>query len=75
MNKEYYNNCIKQFIKELMEEKESIVEDITIISTHLKEFKSETQDLSKYDINSINEQRNNLGAIYELISDLDKLLK
>lgn len=75
MNKEYYKNCIKQFIKELMEEKDSIVEDISNIATYLSEHKTESQDLGRLDISAINERRNNMGAIYQLIEDLNDLLK
>lgn len=72
MNKEYYNNVIKKIIKELIEEKDSIVENITNISTYI-EFEKESQDLCKNDLDTINLERNNIGAIYKLIEDLEKL--
>ena len=74
MNKEYYNNCIKQFIKELMEEKENYASEIGEIATYI-DFQSENNNLGRLDISAINEKRNNMGAIYELIENLNKLIK
>ena len=74
MNKEYYNNCIKEFIQELIYEKDSIVEDIENITTYI-DFKSDSQDLRNSDITSVNQKRNNIGAIYQLIEDLGQLKK
>lgn len=74
MNKEYYNNCIKQFIKELMEEKENYASEIGEIAKYI-DFQSENNNLGRLDISAINEKRNNMGAIYELIENLNKLIK
>lgn len=74
MNKEYYNNCISQFIRKLIDEKESIVEDIENITTYI-DFQKDSQDLSNIDLCSVNKKRNDIGAIYQLIEDLEKLKK
>lgn len=74
MSKEYYNNCIKQYIKELIEEKENYASEIGEIATFL-DFRDKDTSLDKYDIAAINEKRSNMSAIYQLIEDLDKLLK
>lgn len=74
MNKEYYKNCIKQFIKELMEEKDNYASEIGEIATYL-DFQNENNNLDRLDISAINEKRNNMSTIYQLIEDLDKLLK
>lgn len=77
MNKEFYNAYVNQFIKQLIEEKERVVEDIIEISstfeTHGKMPKS--LDLSKDEIRRINLLRNSMGALYQLIEDLEKLKK
>lgn len=74
MNKDYYNNCIKQYIKELIEIKDNYIEEIQEIATYI-DFQKDKQDLDRLDLLSINEKRNNIGAIYQLIEDLDKLRK
>lgn len=74
MNKEYYNNCLKQFVKELIELKENYVEEIQEIATYI-DFQEDNNDLDRLDLGAINEKRNNIGAIYQLIEDLDRLLK
>ena len=75
MNKEYYNNCIKKYIKDLIEEKDSIAIDIENIASYIDFTEKEDKSLSNCDIKGINERRNNIGAIYQLIEDLDKLIK
>ncbi len=74
MNKQYYNNCIKQYIKELMEIKDDYAREIEEIATYL-DFQNENNNLDRLDIAAINEKRNNMVAIYQLIEDFDKLLK
>lgn len=74
MNKEYYKNCIKQFIKELMEEKENYASEIGEIATFL-DFRDKDTSLDRLDIAAINEKRSNMSTIYQLIEDLDELLK
>lgn len=72
MNKEYYKNCLKQYIKELIEIKENYVDEISNIATYI-DFQAKNNNLDRLDLLAINEKRNNIGAIYKLIEDLDKL--
>ena len=72
MNKEYYNNCIKQYIRELIEIKDDYAREIGEIATYI-DFQKEKQDLDRLDLSAINEKRNNIGAIHQLIEDLEKL--
>ena len=74
MNKDFYNNCIKQYIQDLIETKESCVENIQNIATYIN-FMKDSQNLDEVDLSAINEERNNIGAIYQLIEDLEKLMK
>lgn len=73
MNKEYYNNCIKQYIKELIELKEDYSREIGEIATFL-DFRDKDTSLDTYDIAAINEKRSNMSAIYQLIEDFNNLL-
>ena len=75
MNKEYYNNCINRVIQFLIEEKETYCEEITEIATHLGDYESDNKNLDRLNLGAINDKRNNMGAIYELIADLEKLRK
>lgn len=72
MNKEYYKSCIKDIINELINKKDLLCGDIDNIAAYI-DFQSENNDLSKIDIIHINEKRNNMGAIYKLIEDLERL--
>lgn len=77
MNKELYNNNIKKYIKYLIEKKEQYVNEITEIATYIEIHNAEKDNcnLTKYDIEEINEKRQFIVAISELIHDLDKLIK
>ena len=75
--KNYYNVYIDKFINDLIAEKDEIVEDITTIATSF-EYQGEIPkflDLKSKEVEMINSQRNNIGAIYQLINDLEKLRK
>ena len=74
MNKEFYNKHIKEYIRNLIEEKDKIAEDISINATYI-DFNSKTTNLSQFDINEINKMRNNISTIYQLIEDLNELMK
>lgn len=72
MNKDFYKNCIKSYIKELIEIKDNYSEEIADISTYI-DIQAKDNNLNRSDTLVINEKRNNMGAIYKLIEDLDKL--
>lgn len=76
MNKEYYNNCLKQYIRELMEIEENYINEIgeiaSFVETH--DIEKDNCNLSRLDILAINEKRGNIVAIGELIHNLDKLI-
>lgn len=72
MNKDFYKNCIKSYIKELIEIKDNYSEEIAYISTYI-DIQAKDNNLNRSDTLAINEKRNNMGAIYKLIEDLDKL--
>lgn len=74
MSIEEYNNYIRRFIKELIEEKDLLSEEISSIATFINH-EEESQDLDNFDIQAINIKRNCMESIYQLIEDLDKLIK
>lgn len=75
MNKKY-NELLNSAIDILIEKKDYFVENINDIAS-IVEYHSynDNVDLSKSDIETINEDRQYLLAIYKLINDLDKLRK
>ena len=77
MNKEFYNHNLKMYIKELIKLKEDYVNEICEITSYIETHssKKENYNLTQFDIEEINEKRNYIAAIYELISDIDKLIK
>lgn len=75
--KDFYNAYIYRIVNELIAEKDTIVEEINTIASTF-EYHGEIPkklDLKQEEINKINSQRNNMGAIYQLIGDLEKLKK
>ena len=70
-----YNNLINKEISFLIEKKDDYCSEIMEIATHLGDFETENVDLDRLDISAINEKRRTMKAIYDLISDLDKLKK
>ena len=77
MNKDFYNHNLKMYIKELIKLKEDYVNEICEITSYIETHgeKKENYNLTQFDIEEINEKRNYIAAIYELISDIDKLIK
>ena len=74
MNKEYYNKLINEEIKYLIEKKEDLVLEISEIATTFEYHSIEDKvDLNKLEISTINEKRQTISAIYELINNLDNL--
>ena len=65
----YYKNLIDKEIKYLIEEKENLVEEITNIATYFEK----DINLTRLDIEAINDKRQEIKAIYDLIEDLNKL--
>ena len=74
MSIEEYNNYIRRFIRELIEEKDLLSEEISSIATFINH-EEESQDLDNFDIQAINIKRNCMESIYQLIEDLYKLIK
>lgn len=74
MNKDYYNKLIEEKIKNLLEKEEELCREITEIAT-MFEYHSEEEcvSLSIGDIFDINEKRQQMYTIGELIHNLDKL--
>lgn len=74
MNKYYYNKLIEEEIKYFLEKEEDLCREITEIAT-IFEYHSLEDDISlgRLEINAINEKRQQLFAIGELIHNLDKL--
>lgn len=74
MNKDYYNKLIEEEIKNLLEKEEELCREITEIATIFEYHSLEDNvNLSRLEINEINEKRQQLFAIGELIHNLDKL--
>ena len=75
MEKEYIS-LINSVIDTLIERKDYFVEGINDIASVIEYHSfNENYNLSKNDIDSINENRRYIIAIYKLISDLEELKK
>lgn len=74
MNKDYYNELINEQIKYLLEKEELLNREITEIATTFEYHSLEDNvSLDRLDISSINEKRQQVFIISELIHNLDKL--
>lgn len=74
MNKDYYNKLIEEKIKNLLEKEEELCREITEIATIFEyHSKEDCVNLSISDIFDINEKRQQMLTIRELIYNLDKL--
>lgn len=74
MNKEYYNKLIEEEIKYLLEKEEDLYGEITEIATTFEYHSLEDNvSLGRLEISSINEKRQQVFTIGELIHNLDKL--
>lgn len=75
MRKSYYNKLIKETIKNLLEKEEDLRREIIEIAT-IFEYHSQDDcvNLSISDIFDINEKRQQMFTISELIHNLDKLI-
>ena len=74
MIKDYYNKLIEEEVKYLQEKKEDLCREITEIVT-IFEYHSLEDDVSldRLEISAINEKRQQVFIIGELIHNLDKL--
>ncbi len=76
MNKEYYNKLIDKEIKYLIEKEELLQEEISNIATTFEYHSLEDNiNLDRLDISAINEKRQQVFSITELIHNFDKLRK
>lgn len=76
MNKEYYNKLVNEEIKYLLEKKNDIALEITEIATTFEYHNiNDNVSLDMLDISAINEKRQQIFTITELIHNLDKLGK
>lgn len=74
MNKDYYNKLISEEIKYLLEKEELLNNEITEIATTFEyHSKEDNVNLGRLEISSINEKRQQILTIAELIHNLDKL--
>ncbi len=74
MNKDYYNKLIEEEIKYFLEKKEYLCREITEIATIFEYHSLEDNvSLDRLEISAINEKRQQLFTIGELIHNLDKL--
>ena len=74
MNKDYYNKLIEEEITYLLEKKEDLCREITEIATTFEYHSLEDNiSLGRLEINAINEKRQQVFTIGELIHNLDKL--
>lgn len=74
MNKDYYNKLISEEIKYLLEKEELLNREITEIATTFEyHSKEDNVSLDRLEISSINEKRQQVFTIGELIHNLDKL--
>lgn len=74
MNKYYYNKLIEEEIKYLLEKEEDLCREITEIATIFEYHSLEDNiSLGRLEINAINEKRQQIFTIEELIHNLDKL--
>jgi hypothetical protein len=75
MRKErFYDNLINDIINNLIDKKDNLIKEIEEISTTIEyhSFEDKT-DLTKYDISEINNKREDIIVIYELISNIEKI--
>ena len=72
MQKEYFNNLINEEINLLIERKDSLCEEIVEVATYL-DFNESDITLGRLDIGAINDKRQQMYAIYELIAKLESL--
>ena len=72
MKKEYFNNIISYSINFLIEKNDSLCEEIMEIATYL-DFNENDISLGRLDIGAINDKRQEMYAIYELIDKLEEL--
>ena len=74
MNKDYYNKLIEEEIKYLQEKEEDLCREITEIATIFEYHSLEDNvSLGRLEISAINEKRQQVFTIEELIHNLDKL--
>ena len=74
MEKAYYNKLINEEIKYLLEKEEELQEEICNIATTFEYHNiNDNVNLDRLDINSINEKRQQMLTISELIHNIDKL--
>lgn len=74
MNKEYYNKLINEEIKYLLEKEELLNEEISSIATTFEYHSiNDNINLDRLEISAINEKRQQILSITELIHNLDKL--
>ena len=74
MNKDYYNELINEQIRYLLEKEELLNREITEIATTFEYHSLEDNvSLDRLEIGSINEKRQQIFTISELIHNLDKL--
>lgn len=74
MNKDYYNKLIEEEIQYLREKEENLCGEITEIATIFEYHSVEDNvSLSRLEISDINEKRQQVLAIGELIHNLSKL--
>ena len=74
MNKNYYNKLREEEIKYLLEKKEDLCREITEIATIFEYHSLEDNvSLGRLEISAINEKRQQVFTIGELIHNLDKL--
>ena len=74
MNKDYYNKLIEEEIQYLLEKEENLGGEITEIATMFEYHSIEDNvSLSRLEISDINEKRQQVFAIGELIHNLSKL--
>lgn len=74
MNKDYYNKLISEEIKYLLEKEELLNREITEIATIFEYHSIEDNvSLDRLEVSAINEKRQQVFAIGELIHNLDKL--
>ena len=74
MIKDYYNKLIEEEIKYLQEKEEDLCREITEIATIFEYHSLEDNvSLGRLEISAINEKRQQIFTIVELIHNLDKL--
>lgn len=74
MNKDYYNKLIEEKIKHLLKKEEDLYGEITEIATTFEYHSLEDNvSLGRLEISAINEKRQQVFTIGELIHNLDKL--